>query len=87
MTISATKVIKSKNIAHIKPSIIQKKQQLNILSTRLKLVKLSYLVGSVDRKKQIFPNDLYLANILNTAAPELFIFTKHDVKHKKTMTN
>ena len=42
----------------------------------------SYLVGSVDRKN-IFLHDLLVANLLNTAAPELFIFTNHAVKHKK----
>ena len=45
-------------------------------------MKLAYLVGSVD-PKNIFPDDLLVANILNTAAPELFIFTNHAVKHKK----
>ena len=31
----------------------------------------------------MFPQDLPVTNIVNTAAPELFIFTNHDVKHKK----
>ena len=35
----------------------------------------------------MFTNDLLAANILNTAAPELFIFSNHAVKHKKTITN
>ena len=42
----------------------------------------SYVVGSVDWKN-IFLHDLLVANLLNTAAPELFIFTNHAVKHKK----
>ena len=49
ITISASAVIKAKNITHITPSIIQKIQQLNIQSSGLKLVKLSYLFGSVDQ--------------------------------------
>ena len=66
--------LKPKNIAHQlnKTSITSTsiRQQLNIQSSGLKLVKLSYLVGSVDRKN-IFPNDLIVANILITAAPSL----------------
>ena len=52
-TIVAKTVIKAKNIAHITPSIIQKTQKLNIQWSGLKLVKSSYLVGSVDRKTYI----------------------------------
>ena len=85
ITVSAATVIKAKNIAHITPSINQKTQQLNIQPSRLKLVKLSYLVGSVDRKN-IFPNDFLVPNIFNTATFELFIIINHAVKHKKTMT-
>ena len=48
----------------------------------LKLVKLSYLVGSVDQKNKIFPHDLLVANILKAPVPELFIFTNHAVKQK-----
>ena len=86
ITISATTVIKAKNIAHIIPSIIQKTHQLNFQSSGLKLVKLSYLARSAGRKN-IFPHDFLVANIVNTAAPELFIFTNHAVKNKKTITN
>ena len=38
-------------------------------------------------KKNVFPHDLLVANILITAAPELFIFTIHALKNKKTITN
>ena len=31
----------------------------------------------------MFPQDLPVNNLLNTAAPELFVFTNHGVKHKK----
>ena len=54
IAIFATKVIKIKNIAHITPSIIRKTQQFNIQSSGLKLVKLSYLVSSVDQKDICF---------------------------------
>ena len=47
-------VIKTKNLAHITASIIQKSQQLNIQSSGLKLGNLSYFVGSVDRKNMYF---------------------------------
>ena len=50
-------------------------------------MKSSYLVGSADRKKHIFSQDLLIVNILNTAALELFIFTNHAEKHKKTIIN
>ena len=40
------------------------------------------MVGSVDWKN-IFLHDLLVASLLNTAAPKLFIFTNHAVKHKK----
>ena len=49
-------------------------------------MKLSYLDGSVDQKKKkkhIFPHDLLVANILETAPPELFGFTNHAVKYRK----
>ena len=41
------------------------------LSSGLKLVKLSYLAGSFDQSN-MFLHDLLVANILNTAATELF---------------
>ena len=63
--------------------MIHKTQQLNIQSTGLKLVKLSYLVGSVDRN---ISHKLLVANILNTAAPVLITFTNHNVK-LKNVTN
>ena len=44
---------------------------------------LSYLVGSFDKKKHVFPHDLSVASIYNTATTELFIFTSHAVKCKK----
>ena len=49
-------------------------------------MKLSYLVGSAGRKN-IFPHDLVVANILNTAAPEFFIFTNHAPEYKKSIIN
>ena len=52
--ISATMVIKTKNLAHITASIIQKSQHLNIQSSGLKLGNLSYFVTSVDRKNMLF---------------------------------
>ena len=81
ITISATTVVKAKNIALVTPSIIHKTEQVNIQSSELKLVNLSYLVGSVDRNN-VSP-ELLFANILNTAAAELFMYTKHAVKHRK----
>ena len=86
ITISVTTVIKAKNIGHITPSIIQKTRQLNTQSSGLKLVKLSYLVGRGWSKKHIFPHDLLVTNISNTADPELFIFTNHAAKHKQINT-
>ena len=46
-------------------------------------MKLTYLVDSFDQKKHLFPYDLFEANILNTAALELFLFTNHTIKHKR----
>ena len=51
---SATTVIKTKNITHIMPSIIQKTQQLNIQPSRLTLAQLSYLIGCIDQKNIYF---------------------------------
>ena len=48
-------------------------------------MKLSYLVGSGDRKKHIFLRGLLDVNILKTAAPEVFIFTKPCGKTWKTI--
>ena len=84
--IPAATVIKAKNLAYITASIIQKTHQLNIKPSGLKFVKLFYLAGSADRKKCI-SHDLLVANILINAAPELFIFTIHALKNKKTITN
>ena len=81
ITISATTVIKAKNIAHVTLSIINKTQQLNIQSSGLKLVKLSYLVASVALNN--VSQELLAANKWNTAAPEFFTFTNHALKHKK----
>ena len=78
-------VIKTKNLAHITASIIQKSQQLNIQSSGLKLGNLSYFVSSVDRKN-VFTHELLVANIFSTTDPKLFIFTNHIIKHK-TITN
>ena len=50
ITISAATVIKATNIKNITPPIFHKKPQTNIQSSAQKLVKLSYLVSSVDKK-------------------------------------
>ena len=75
ITVFAKTVIKAKNIVHITPSITQKTQQLNTQPQGLKLVKLSCLVGSVDKKRHIFPHDLLVANILIIAAHEFLYLT------------
>ena len=55
MTISAAIVIKAwKNIAHITSSIIHMTYQLNIQSSALKNVNLSYLVDSIDKNNVYF---------------------------------
>ena len=36
----------------------------------MKLVKLSHMVGSVDKEQCIFPDDLLVAKILKTAATD-----------------
>ena len=46
--------LKPQNITRITSTIIQMMQELNIQSSALKNLKLSYLVGSVDK------NDVYL---------------------------
>ena len=53
ITISDITVIKAENISHITPSVIHKILQVNIQSSALKIMKLSYLVGSVHRKAYI----------------------------------
>ena len=85
ITISTTTVIEAKNKAPVTPSIIHKTQQLNILSSERKLVKLSYVVGGADRNN--LSHEAFGAIIMNSAAPELFTFTNHAVKHKKTIMN
>ena len=55
-------------------------QQLNIQSSGLKFVKLSYLVGGTDRNNVSL--ELLATIIFNTAASELFLLTSHAVKHK-----
>ena len=49
ITFSLKQSLKPRNIARIKSSIIHLTQQLNFQSSLLKLVKLSYLVGSFDK--------------------------------------
>ena len=51
---SVTTVIKAKDTAHAIPSIFHKTRQLNIQSLELRLVKLSYLVGSAGRNNVYF---------------------------------
>ena len=77
--ISARTVIKAKSI-----SIIHKIRPLSNNLLGLKVIPPGWLCRS---KKYIFPHDLFVANIMKTAAPELFIFTTHAVKHEKTVTN
>ena len=35
-------------------------------------------------EKHIFPHELFVANILNTATSQFFILTNHARKHKKS---
>ena len=62
-----------KNIAHITASIIQKTQQLNIQSSGPKLVKLCYLVGSVDRR-DIYFHMTCLLPIYGTLLPQSYLY-------------
>ena len=48
-------------------------------------MKLSYVVGGADRNN--LSHEAFGAIIMNSAAPELFTFTNHAVKHKKTIMN
>ena len=69
ITIYPTTIIKAKNTAHVTPSVIHKTQQLNIQSSGLKLMKLfTWLLVLI---KQLFPHDLVVTNILNSAAIQL----------------
>ena len=59
--------------------------QLNIQSSALKNVKLSYLVGSVDKNNVYFHMTACCQNTENLCHSHTFI--DHAVKHKKTINN
>ena len=53
----------------------------------MKLVKLSYMVGSVDKERCIFPHDLLVAKMLKTAATDFLYICQPCYKTSKTVNN
>ena len=76
--------LKPPNIAHITSSIIHMTQQLNIQLPALKNVKLSYLIGSVDKNNVYFHMTCLLPKYWKLLSMN-HTFIDHAVKHKKTI--
>ena len=85
ITISAAAVIKAtKYSTHYHPSF---NVVTNIQSSALNFVKLSYLVGGVDKNNVYFHMTCLLPKYWKILPRSHYTFIKYAVKHKKTINN